>query len=449
MFFLPTWRRPERCQKTLDACIATNVKSPGIVIVQGDQEGYENLRLPDGWTRVSLAENLGCLGALRWAFKEFPDLDWYGFLTDDQIPTTEGWDTAIVEMAGNHKIASTHDGWQAPKRMHGATVWGGDLLRAAGFWVPDGFFHWYGLDDVWETIGRDMTIWATISEHVVQHCHHGNHRAKRDHVYELADSKQAEDAARWQEWLAKERYPTYQKIAPTIGRTLNMVTFEGIKVVIATPCYGGQLSVQYMRSLASTIHAFAVHGVQWDLMTVPNDSDISRARNTLVEGFLRSEGTHLWFIDADQGWNPDGILRLLATKFDFVAAAAPRKQMPLSFCGNLFDPIEIEPNTGCVRATEVGTGFVVLSRACVQKMWDSHPELEYFDALSNKKFRTLYEFRIEDGARWSEDYTFCRRWRALGGDIWVDPTIFLEHVGPYAWAGAFHDALLVKPDTGS
>ncbi len=35
----------------------------------------------------------------------------------------------------------------------------------------------------------------------------------------------------------------------------------------------------------------------------------------------------------------------------------------------------------------------------------------------------------------SEDYTFCRMWQKIGGDIWLDPNIKLNHVGQYVFSG--------------
>ena len=35
----------------------------------------------------------------------------------------------------------------------------------------------------------------------------------------------------------------------------------------------------------------------------------------------------------------------------------------------------------------------------------------------------------------SEDWTFCRRWQALGGDIWADSRVLLNHIGHYEFKG--------------
>jgi hypothetical protein len=42
----------------------------------------------------------------------------------------------------------------------------------------------------------------------------------------------------------------------------------------------------------------------------------------------------------------------------------------------------------------------------------------------------------EDTKRYlSEDYAFCRRWQKLGGEIWLDPLVKLDHIGHYTFNG--------------
>ena len=50
----------------------------------------------------------------------------------------------------------------------------------------------------------------------------------------------------------------------------------------------------------------------------------------------------------------------------------------------------------------------------------------------------LFDCMIDEtGTYLSEDYSFCRRWTAMGGDIWADLASSLNHVGPYVFRGDF------------
>jgi hypothetical protein len=56
----------------------------------------------------------------------------------------------------------------------------------------------------------------------------------------------------------------------------------------------------------------------------------------------------------------------------------------------------------------------------------------------------------ETGVYLSEDYAFCRRWRAIGGEIWLDLESKLTHTGSYSFRGnaAAHYAVTMKTDKG-
>ena len=75
-------------------------------------------------------------------------------------------------------------------------------------------------------------------------------------------------------------------------------------------------------------------------------------------------------------------------------------------------------------------------------MREAYPELHYrndsnIDPKFNKYcysfFDTLHD--PDDNRYLSEDYTFCRRWQKLGGEIWLDPNTHLNHVGTYTFEG--------------
>jgi hypothetical protein len=41
----------------------------------------------------------------------------------------------------------------------------------------------------------------------------------------------------------------------------------------------------------------------------------------------------------------------------------------------------------------------------------------------------------ETGTYLSEDFTFCWRWRKIGGQIWLDQKSELTHIGCYEFEG--------------
>jgi hypothetical protein len=76
-------------------------------------------------------------------------------------------------------------------------------------------------------------------------------------------------------------------------------------------------------------------------------------------------------------------------------------------------------------------------------MLKAYPELKYNNDVTinnqhlDDHFYALFDTMIDpvDRRYLSEDYTFCRRWQEIGGDIWLDPSISLNHYGHFCFQG--------------
>jgi hypothetical protein len=86
---------------------------------------------------------------------------------------------------------------------------------------------------------------------------------------------------------------------------------------------------------------------------------------------------------------------------------------------------------------------MLLRRAALQRLAAAHPETRYRYAhtsaapsASPNQYALFGEMiEPETGHYLSEDYTFCWRWRALGGHIWLDTQGLLDHVGAWTFVG--------------
>ena len=68
-----------------------------------------------------------------------------------------------------------------------------------------------------------------------------------------------------------------------------MINQKKLGVMIATPCYGGQLNEAYLHGILNVTTKAGKEGFSVHLNTMGNESLITRARNTLVTQFLDAE----------------------------------------------------------------------------------------------------------------------------------------------------------------
>jgi hypothetical protein len=239
-----------------------------------------------------------------------------------------------------------------------------------------------------------------------------------------------------------------------------------ISLLIGTPCYGGQVTSQYANSLLGLQQACWLRGIRFGVVLLSGDALITRARQNIVAQFLaKPDTTHLLFIDADIGFAPEQAFRLLDFGAELSAAIYPTKSLD----SNRFRPIAangkrdaelnalsyviqvnqsggITVRNGFIKVNYAGTGFLMIQRNALLAMIERYPELRYTadlqseDPLRDSAYRSaLFNCMIDEatGIYLSEDYSFCKRWTDMGGEIWADIDSRLDHVGSYVYSGHY------------
>ena len=219
---------------------------------------------------------------------------------------------------------------------------------------------------------------------------------------------------------------------------VNVDYLRTTRVHIAMPCYGGMLTESTFMSFIKWANTARQLGIDWTLETMVNESLISRARNTLTAKFLdMPDATHLFFVDADIGWEPWHLLVLLNRDKDVIGGLYPMKTMPIKWVVNGFEGAEEGPD-GLQEVSKAGTGFLLMKKHVFQKL-NSHPAVKQYkndiglDPKYDQHLKTYFDTAVRQNRYYSEDWTFCENWRDLGGKIYVDKRVLLRHSGSYVF----------------
>jgi hypothetical protein len=254
------------------------------------------------------------------------------------------------------------------------------------------------------------------------------------------------------------------------------------KLFVATPMYGGMAHGMYIKSCLDLQAMCSQYGIEVRFSFIFNESLITRARNYLVDEFLRAEGfTHLLFIDADIHYDPRDVVACLALNKEIVGGPYPKKSIKW---GSVKEAIKRHPNIEIpeiekvagdfvfnpvpgtekfsvaepIEVLEIGTGFMMVKREVFDQFREAYPEFSYrpdhvgqanfdgtryihayFDTVIDRRRKVMMngeEREVGGSDRYlSEDYMFCQWWRNLGGKIWMCPWMKTHHIGTYAFTG--------------
>lgn len=209
------------------------------------------------------------------------------------------------------------------------------------------------------------------------------------------------------------------------------------RIFLALPVGDGKPFDNHVVALPNTALALAKHKIGMDFAIEGGNVHVDDARNALVRQFLQTDCTDLVFIDADVGWRPEDLVRLVQHDRDIVAGIYPKKQDEIDYPVYWKDPrhIQADPD-GCIEVARVPTGFLRIKRHVVEKLVETVP---HFRGNGDKEGEPLYpiifERTLHSGKRWSGDYEFSNKATTAGFKIHIDPDMTLTHTGLKTWEG--------------
>lgn len=215
-------------------------------------------------------------------------------------------------------------------------------------------------------------------------------------------------------------------------------------VMIGMPVGSGYVPWETTVSLLSTVRVLDKEGIKFKIESPVGSSIVQWVRSAIVGAFLRSDFTHLMWIDADLFWTPNDFFRLLGfgAVHDVVGAIYPFKKEPAGFLVNLAgEPGKAEVNGhGCVKINSMAIGFTLCKRAVIEKVAATKPMVH--DPLNKVDYPDVFRVdRNAVGGPRGEDVAFFDDVREAGFDCWLDPSIKLGHVGRKVYSGDPIEAL--------
>jgi hypothetical protein len=241
---------------------------------------------------------------------------------------------------------------------------------------------------------------------------------------------------------------------------------QPVKLFVATPMYGGLCTGKYTAGLLNTVGTFSQNSIQMYYSYMMNESLITRARNSLAYDFLSSDATHLMFIDADIGFNPADIVRMVRADKDIICGMYPKKEINWKSVSDAVkqgvDYKDLDNYTGSFVVNLVGgameqqgtlntpmqienggTGFMLIKRGVFESLKGKVPTYTNdMGLISNGDVNKniIHEFfatSIDETSNrlLSEDYHFCKLARKHGFQVFAAPWASLVHSGTYNFSG--------------
>ena len=213
-----------------------------------------------------------------------------------------------------------------------------------------------------------------------------------------------------------------------------------MKVFLAIPSYDAKLTA----SCAQSLFKSAYHLAKADIEVVPHFIQggifIDHVRSLIVRRFLETDCTHLFFIDADLGFESDAILGLVTSGLPVTAGVYTKRCKKRLFNGVAHEPQEVV--NGWLRMRRVATGFLCIERGVLEIMSERAQITKLGD---DGDVPMVFHFNYNNGKFVGEDFSFCDDYNQLVKEgvfkepIWAYPDINFDHDG---FLGNLHDSLI-------
>ena len=236
-------------------------------------------------------------------------------------------------------------------------------------------------------------------------------------------------------------YSPNGKAGPSNGTS----PLSGVKLLIGIPTRG-TCSIDFAKSLSMSVALLVEAKVTVSIQDIRGSCFVEMSRNSILAQFIKGDYTHCLMIDDDMGWSPELPIKMILENKGFIASIGPKKNETEEYACELLTNPDGTPQQedGLLIAARVGAAFVLFKRQVIKTMFEKFPDLQCL-AIDAKFGYMLFDKGYNRNQFLTEDYTFCERFREMGGKIWIYPDADFIHTGVKDYKGNLQKYLLKIP----
>ena len=223
-------------------------------------------------------------------------------------------------------------------------------------------------------------------------------------------------------------------------------------LVIASAFYEVKAFSPYVSSLAEAFILLREAGIPYTYMNISGDAYVDRAKNGLVDRFLKTDCSHMMIIDSDLEWDVEGFGKLLKAAMQGAEVVGGTYLCKGDYTEYAVSPVvedgQYVGNMECgflvLQVLSLPGGFTIYSRESFERV---RPAVDSYDMDGD--VLEVFSCEVEKGndrnARVGEDMYFQRKYLSQGGKLYLVPDINLTHWGVKGYQGNFDRAIRRKP----
>lgn len=217
---VPSRGRPDNIHRLIKAFYGTTVLDTRLVVVVDQDDPSEGLyedvcEATCGLGFVSFPFAATELKGLNPILNHFARAEalysgYIGFMGDDHLPRTHGWDERLITALGGKSyprkcgVAYANDLFQG-QSLPTAVVMDSDIVCALGYMSPPPLKHMY-MDNFWKRLGEDLGSLQYLDDVIIEHLHPFAGKAASDEGYQRVNAQEVydHDSAAYHEFLENQ-----------------------------------------------------------------------------------------------------------------------------------------------------------------------------------------------------------------------------------------------------